>query len=149
MATRIYRETKSRLSPKKAVNAVWYDRVTCTSESSALLIQSDIVTSMYKLLEEEESADCFAELLKALHAAKHSLLKFDRICTDETICTNSGEFKMSIVFIENKERISVTVRIHSVYDNRYLVRDDSVGIPIKFKHWKKIIKRLEEEYEKL
>lgn len=147
MATRIYNQTKSRLAPKKVVNAVWYDRVTSTPQSSALLIQSDTVASMYKFL--ETPTEGFSELLKALFAAKYSPLKFERICTDESIIADSDEYKMTIAFLEQKQKIFVTVKIHSFYDNKYFLKDDSVGIPIKFRHWKKIIQKLEQEYEQL
>ena len=147
MATRIYSETYSRLSPKKAVNAKWYDKVTCNPNSTALLIESDIITSMYMFLKESE--DGFSELLKALSATKRSNLKFDRICTDESICTNSANMKMSISFLEDKKEIAVTVKIYFL-DNTYCLKNNTVKkVPIRFRHLRKIIKNLEEEYEKL
>lgn len=134
---------------EKEVDANWYDKPTSTEASSFLHISSDIITSTYEFLLENDNTN----LLKALKIIKHSphIIFGGRITGDEYtyVPEYDLQFKMSIGFSKDKTDIEIKLYIKNTIDKKVSLRNMPCTERNKLNKLLDSIKEIEKNYKSL
>jgi hypothetical protein len=139
----------TRILYKNAVDAKWYDGPTCTETSPFLHICSDIITSTYDFLLEDDSTN----LLQALKALKHSkhVVPDRSISADEYtfVPMYKMKFKISIALSDDKKEIKTKLYIKDSNGKTKHLSKLSILDRTKLTGLRKRLIKLEEDYKTL